>query len=642
MPARPSDPAMPLDAAVFANAQTRLLELERAAELDAAAEARRACTEQERERAGVMLRRLAVEDTTVGLGGRLLVDLVNPRGPLPAHRFGPGDVVVLRAVRQEGGDAARDLAGVVVKVRAAALVVSIDDDDAELPSLVHLERSAPDVTHRRMVAAVRAIAAPVSGDAATLRKVLLGARAADPAPTPLAASIEFFASDLDPSQREAVAVAMRARDVALLHGPPGTGKTTTVVEVIRQAVHRGERVLACAPSNVAVDNLVERLGRAGLRVVRLGHPARILEAAREFTLDALVAASADQKVAKDIRRDLDAQQRRLRRAGFAERREVRATVRSLRRELRDQEDATVAAILDGADVVLATTTGAADRLLDDRRFDLAVIDEAAQALEAACWIPIHKARRVVLAGDHLQLAPTILSEAAARDGLARTLFLRLAENPLTAPALAMLTTQYRMHASIMGWSSDAFYAGRLVAAAHVRTHRLADLPGVETTADTVVPLLFLDTAGCGHDETQERDDASKANPGEAAIVKAHVQALLRAGVAAADIGVITPYNAQVQLLREHFAAHDDLEVRTVDGFQGREKEAIVLSLVRSNAEGEVGFLADHRRLNVAVTRARRHCALVGDSATLARDPVLGGLLSHCAAHGEHRSAWGME
>lgn len=629
----------PLDPAAFAHEQVRLLELERAAELERSAQERQTSTEQERERAGVMLRRLTVADTTIGLGGRLLVELVHPRGPLPAHRFGPGEVVVLRAVRAHADEAGSDADGVVVAVKSSMLVVALDDEDAELPSLVHVERTAPDVTHRRLLAAVKALKSPLAGDAAVLRGVLLGARPAEFAATPTAAAMEFFAPDLDASQREAVALAARARHVALLHGPPGTGKTTTVVEVIRQAVHRGERVLACAPSNVAVDNLVERLGREGVRIVRLGHPARILPAAREFSLDALVAASADQRVTKDIRRDLDVQQRRLRRAGHVERRELRATVRGLRRELRAHEDATVDAVLDTADVVLTTTTGANDSLLGTRRFDVVVIDEAAQALEAACWIPIHRARRIVLAGDHLQLAPTILSDAAARGGLARTLFARLAEDPAI---LSMLTVQYRMHEAIMGWSSGAFYERRLTAADGVRAHVLADLPGVTATDDTRAPLLFLDTAGCGHDESADRDDASKANPGEAAIVRRHVEALLAAGVQAAAIGVITPYNAQVQLLREHLAAHEDLEVRTVDGFQGREKEAIVLSLVRSNPEGEIGFLADHRRLNVAVTRARRHCAIVADSATLAHDPILAGLIDYVTTHGEHRSAWGME
>lgn len=631
----------PLDPSAFVADQVRLLELERAAELERSAEERQTSTEQERERAGVMLRRLTVADTTVGLGGRLLVELVRQNGPLPAHRFGPGEVVVLRAVRAHADEGGSDADGVVVAVKSSMLVVALDDEDAELPSLVHVERTAPDVTHRRLLGAVKALKSPLAGDAAVLRNVLLGARPAEFAATPTADTLEFFARDLDASQREAVALATRARHVALLHGPPGTGKTTTVVEVIRQAVHRGERVLACAPSNVAVDNLVERLGREGVRIVRLGHPARILPAAREFALDALVAASADQRVTKDIRRDLDVQQRRLRRAGHVERRELRATVRGLRRELRAHEDATVDAVLDTADVVLTTTTGANDSLLGARRFDVVVIDEAAQALEAACWIPIHRGRRIVLAGDHLQLAPTILSDAAARGGLARTLFARLAEGPATAAALSMLTVQYRMHETIMGWSSGAFYERRLTAADGVRAHVLADLPGVTATDDTRAPLLFLDTAGCGHDESADRDDASKANPGEAAIVRRHVEALLAAGVPAAAIGVITPYNAQVQLLREHFAAHEDLEVRTVDGFQGREKEAIVLSLVRSNPEGQIGFLADHRRLNVAVTRARRHCAIVADSATLASDPILAGLIEHCTTHGEHRSAWGM-
>jgi ATP-dependent RNA/DNA helicase IGHMBP2 len=192
----------------------------------------------------------------------------------------------------------------------------------------------------------------------------------------------------------------------------------------------------------------------------------------------------------------------------------------------------------------------------------------------------------------------------------------------------------------MRWSSDALYGGRLEAAGQVRAHRLCDLAGVSTSPDTEAVFLLLDTAGCGLEETAADDDGSKANPGEVRIVAKHVESLLAAGVLPGQIAVITPYNAQVQLLRERLAAHAGLEISTVDGFQGREKEAVVLSLVRSNPEGEVGFLADRRRLNVAVTRARRHVALVGDSATLAHDAFLAGVLEHAARAGEHRSAWG--
>ncbi|MGA1606800.1 MAG: AAA domain-containing protein, partial [Planctomycetota bacterium] len=203
----------------------------------------------------------------------------------------------------------------------------------------------------------------------------------------------------------------------------------------------------------------------------------------------------------------------------------------------------------------------------------------------------------------------------------------------------MLTVQYRMHEAIMRWSSDALYEGRLTAATTVAAHRLADLPNAASNEDTTAPFLWVDTAGCGFEETADVHDGSRANPDEARLVARHVRALLEAGIAPEAIGVITPYNAQVQALRDVLADVQELEIGTVDGFQGREKEAIVLSLVRSNERGEVGFLAERRRMNVAVTRARRHVALIGDTATLACDPFLAGLIAHAQEHGTYRSAF---
>ncbi|GFH15464.1 R3H domain-containing protein, partial [Haematococcus lacustris] len=321
-----------------------------------------------------------------------------------------------------------------------------------------------------------------------------------------------------------------------------------------------------------------------------------------------------------------------------------------------------------------------------QRFDLVIIDEAAQAMEAACWAGLLKAPRAVLAGDHLQLPPTVISEQAAREGLACTLFERL-QGQYGEACCSMLTVQYRMHTSIMTWSSDALYEGRVTAHESVAGHTLADLPTsnheaqlpsssqpgpggrrkgatpsrsapastAEAPTSPLPVLLLIDTAGCGFEEEAEEEGDSKANPGEARAVMAHVkvevrlvyepslevcmQALVKAGVAPADIGVISAYNAQVALLRElRGDTFVGLEVSSVDGFQGREKEAIVISTVRSNAKGEIGFLADKRRMNVAVTRARRHCALVCDSETLSHDPFLHGLVQYFEERGEYASA----
>ena len=583
---------------------------------------------------GAALLRLQVADLEPGFGGRLHAVLRPSRGgDLPPHRFGPGDVVAARAHR----DDTERVTAVVVRARAAEVVVALDDDEAELPPLLRLDRVATDVTFRRLDDALRALAATAGRERERFLDMMFGER--DPEPTPPAAVAEWFDGGLDASQRAAITFALSAPGVARIHGPPGTGKTTALVEFCRQAVATGERLLACAPSNVAVDNLAARLAAAGVRVVRLGHPARMQADARDISLAQQVADSPDQRVLRDSRRDLDQALRALQKAkGRQDRAAARSDLRRLRGERRQLERAITRGIVDGADVVLATTTGASEAGIGERSFDRVVIDEAAQALEAACWIPLQHADRVVLAGDQHQLPPTGLSADAAARGLARTLFERLAEQPTTADAGRMLTVQYRMHERIMSWSDATFYEGKLEAAPAVAGHRLVDLDGVVSNAWTEEPLCFVDTAGCGHEETSEQDEASRHNPGEADLVVQIVTELIDAGVSPADLAVITPYNAQVQRLRERLP-QPALEIGTVDGLQGREKEAVVLSLVRSNDRGEVGFLADLRRLNVALTRARRHLTVVGDSATIACDAGLCALVELLQAEACYRSAF---
>ena len=621
--------------AEFATRHRGLLQLERAAEIAERERLLRDCSDAELVARGVTLLRMEVADLEPGFAGRLHATLRPSRGgDLPPHRFGPGDVAAIRGASGEGGAV---VAAVVVRARAAEVIVALDAELDELPPLVRLDRMTTDVTYRRLDQALRELGRDADRDRARFLDVIFGERAS--APFEPRAIGTWFDAGLDASQRDAVATALAAPQVARIHGPPGTGKTTALVELCRQAVAAGERLLACAPSNVAVDNLAAKLAAAGVRVVRLGHPARMQQDARDVSLAKQLADSPDQRVLRDSRRDLDQALRALQKArGRHERSAARAELRRLRDERRHLERAVTRGIVDGADVVLATTTGAAEADIGERAFDRVVIDEAGQALEAACWIAMRHADRVVLAGDHLQLPPTVRSVEAAAGGLTQTLFERLADQETTASASRMLTVQYRMHEQVMGWSSQTFYEGRLSAAAAVARHRLVDLPDVASNPWTEEPLVFVDTAGCGHEETAEREEASRHNPGEAALVARIVGELLEAGVAARDVAVITPYNAQAQRLRERLPDLA-LEIGTVDGLQGREKEAVVVSLVRSNDRGEVGFLADLRRLNVATTRARRHLTVIGDSATLACDAGLCALVEHLQQQACYRSAF---
>lgn len=626
-----------MDRCHFAAEHQRLLQLERAAEIAEAERLLRARSDAELQARGISLLRLEVVDLEPGFGGRLHVLLRPSRGDgLPAHRFGPGDVVTVRAKRDDPATCT----GVFVRTRDDTVIVALDDDDADVPPLVRLDQIVTDVTFRRLDAALRELQRDKKGDAARFLDVLFGERDPEFATAPATEAIAWFEPALDESQRQAVAHALRAEHIALIHGPPGTGKTTAVVELIRQAVGRGERVLACAPSNVAVDNLAERLLRAGLRIVRLGHPARVNAAVRDVSLASLVAEAPEQRLLRDVKREVDQGLRKVHRAkSRQDRHAARNEVKALRAELRQLEGAVTKGLVDGAEVVLATTVGAASELLAERPFDRVVIDEAAQALEAGCWIPLFRGKRAVLAGDHRQLPPTIQSAEASKGGLAHTLFERLMASPHGAAIGRLLTVQYRMHERIMGWSNARLYDGKIAAADAVRSHLLTDLPDVVANDWTTEPLCFVDTAGCGHDETAGDDEGSKSNLGEAELVVRIVQELREASVPANAIAVITPYNAQVQLLRSRLGGEADLEIGTVDGLQGREKEAVVVSLVRSNEQGEVGFLAELRRLNVALTRARRHLTVIGDSATLAHDRDLCGLVEHLQQHARYRSAF---
>ena len=436
--------------------------------------------------------------------------------------------------------------------------------------------------------------------------------------------------------------ALAAEDLAIIHGPPGTGKTTAVVELIRQIVRRGQTVLACAPSNLAVDNLLERLVAGGEHAIRLGHPARVLPELREHTLDLLVENHPEMRLVDKLTREAYALRRQASKYTRARpepgaRQAMRQEAKAMLAEARHLEDQITERLLDAAPILCATATSLDQSLLGQRRFDWCVMDEASQSTEPAAWVPLQFARRLVLAGDHCQLPPTVISPQAAAEGFDISLMERLMA--LDGPTIARrLEIQYRMNEAIMDFSSHEFYDGRLEAAPVVKQHVLRDLPGVAFNQLTETPVRFVDTAGASYDESAEPDGESRLNTLEGEVVCQSVQALLAAGLAAAAIAVITPYAAQARWLRERLKA-TGVEVDTVDGFQGREKEAVVVSLVRSNREGEIGFLADVRRMNVALTRARRKLIVVGDSATVTAHPFYQRLVNYFEAIGAYHSVW---
>ena len=484
---------------------------------------------------------------------------------------------------------------------------------------------------------------------------------------------------LNASQHAAVQAILANPNVAVVHGPPGTGKTTTLVAAIRLLCARESTVLVTAPSNTAADLLTERLADVGLNVVRIGNVSRVDEHVLPHTLDAILARHPESRNIRKVkmqaaewRRQTQRHKRTFSGEDRREREHLKQQVRELEAWARTLEERLVEEILTGAQAITCTLVGAASPLLERYKFRTCVMDEAAQALEPAAWIPIIKCSRVVLAGDPFQLPPTVKSQAAARQGLSKTLIERCLE--IIPQQVHLLTVQYRMHQAIMDFSNQYFYGGVLEAHESVRD-RLLTAPQVQKdeSGDTPHaafqhaafqhPVVFIDTAGTGFEEKINRQTGkestryqSKYNPDEGLLVREHLLQLLSifSSDALPSIGILSPYREQVNYLQDLVRDDADLaplllprsgEVRsglainTIDGFPGQERDVIYISLVRSNAKHEIGFLNDYRRMNVAMTRARMLLVVIGDSATIGNNPFYKAFLAYCDQSGLYQTAW---
>jgi superfamily I DNA and/or RNA helicase len=578
------------------------------------------------------------------MGGSIMLTLRkrNQSLTLPWTRLGNGSPVLLS---EEGPASATGWRGIVSRLQKDTIQVAFTEwseagllAKADLPTF-RLDRSSDEISRQRQRQALEQARGTNGTRLANLRDVLLGARA--PAFRP-PGEAPLLDTSLNESQQEAVRFALSAEEFAVIHGPPGTGKTTTLVEIIRQIVRSGQSVLATAPSNLAVDNLLERLLAAGENAIRLGNPARVLPELRAHTLDGLLENHADMRLARKLTREAyilrdQASKYTRARPEPGARQALRRESRQLLADARKIEDQVVDRLIRTTPIVCATTTGLDSRFLGARVFDWCVLDEASQGTEPVCWIALQYAGRLILAGDPFQLPPTILSAEAVAGGLRVSLIERLM-NQMDPRIARRLAVQYRMHERIMAFSSTEFYEGSLTASTMVRHHLLQDLPGIATNELTATPLDFIDTAGASYDETVEPEGESRFNQKEAELVLQKVQALLEAGLAPAGMAIITPYSAQVRLLRE-LLRQPEIEIDSVDGFQGREKEAVIVSLVRSNPEGEIGFLEDIRRMNVALTRARRKLIVIGDSATIGAHPFYQRMIAYFDAVGAYHSVW---
>ncbi|MCF7890267.1 IGHMBP2 family helicase [Candidatus Bipolaricaulota bacterium] len=638
----------------FKEKYQRLVQLEREEEMERHEREIRETSGREREKMGRALLHLRGKDVGEDLGGKRMVKF-SRKGEgekLPENELATGDLVMLSKKDPLRED---NPTGTVAKQTSYSTTVAFDGkpEDFLLSNGLRMDLYVNDVTYRRMLKGLEKF--PFHFNRELVEK-LIGLSSIEEV---LEVDLNLPYGDLDASQRKAIRRAVDAESFFCIHGPPGTGKTTTLAGFMEELVSRNEKVLATAASNTAVDNVVEFLTDRDLDVVRVGHPARVTPDLREVSLDYKIQENPRYQRSRKLREKAqllqdeqdsyqfpsgryrrgmsDSQIHQLARKGAGARGVSRSEIKEMSSWLKLQEEIdklyersqqleekAIDEIIDESDVVCTTNSTAGSSLLEGWTFDVVAIDEATQATEPSCLIPINKGSRVVMAGDHKQLPPTVLAEEAKNE-LQVTAFEKLVSregNSITE----MLLTQFRMNDKIMEFSDRNFYDGNLQAESSVANHTLDGLLQDNYKIDETEPSWFLEALGPGRPvsfldtgkiearERQRPGSTSRENPVEATIVS-RLEKWLIDCLPPKNIGVISPYDDQIDLLNSRID-EENLEIKTVDGFQGREKEVIVISFVRSNEEDELGFLKDVRRLNVSLTRARRKLIMIGDSRTL--------------------------
>lgn len=587
----------------------------------------------ERRKQGVTWYPVQLVNKYISTGERYSVEFQRTSHTEQNHAFQVGAVVSVFS----GLDAdAETVPGVVSFVRRDKMKVVLNSDDA--PDWLKQGKLGVNLlfdegTYREMNRALKEVASAETGRLADLREILYGAKSPE-----FKKGFDFQSVNLNEGQNAALSLIFNAKDVAIIHGPPGTGKTTTLINAIKEVVKTEKQVLVCAQSNAAVDLLVEKLDNLGIEVLRIGHPARLTPEVIENSLDVKISKHAFFKELKEIRKRSDEYRRmgqKYKRSFGHEERMQRKLVMKEARMFKEDADRIESQItedlIDQAQVVACTLTGSTHYLLRDRMFRSIFIDEASQALEPACWIAIRKAYRVIMAGDHLQLPPTIKSLKAAKDGLAETLFEKAIQHINES---VMLETQYRMHPDIMKFSGDHFYKGELKTAGDV----------VQRERESKLEhFVFIDTAGCGFNEKVKEETLSTYNADEADLLIRHLSNNLSVDH---SVGIIAPYKAQIEILRDLVlknpsfdAVREQVSVNTVDAFQGQERDVIYISLTRSNDKNEIGFLKEYRRMNVAMTRAKTQLVIIGDSATLGKDSFFNAVIDYSQHIGGYKSAF---
>ncbi len=587
----------------------------------------------ERRQKGVTWYPVQLVNRFISTGERYTLELDRTSHLEQNHAFQVGAIASVFSGHGEDADA---ISGVISYVRRDKMRIVLNADDAPdwlKDGKLGVNLLFDEGGYREMQKALKEVQSADTGRLADLREILYGAKQAS-----FKKGFDFQSVNLNEGQNRALSQIFNAKDVAIIHGPPGTGKTTTLVNAIKEVVKTEKQVLVCAQSNAAVDLMVEKLDGLGIEVLRIGHPARLTPEVIENSLDVKISKHPFFKELREIRKRSDEYRKKglkyKRNFGHEERMQrkmVMHEAKMLKGDADRIESQITEDLVDRAQVIACTLVGSTHRLLQDRTFRSVFIDEASQALEPACWIAIKKAHRVIMAGDHLQLPPTIKSIKAAKDGLANTLFEKAIKH---IDESVMLETQYRMHPDIMKFSGDHFYGGQLKTAEDVL---------LREKGSELEHFVFIDTAGCGFAEKVKKETLSTYNKEEADLLVKHLSNNLSLDK---SVGIIAPYKAQIELLRDLVmknpafdAVRDQVSINTVDAFQGQERDVIYIGLTRSNEQNEIGFLKEYRRMNVAMTRAKSQLVIIGDSATLGRDAFYNSVIDYAQQIGGYKSAF---
>jgi len=600
----------------------------------------------EQRKMGICWYPIDLESSKYDLGERFLITVSRMPEHHQGHNFQSGALVQL--FRNTNNEIRENefVTGVVNRVKEDKMTITLNCD--ELPDWAQQKNLGVQLLfdeniYKQMTKAVNHLLQTNDEKIVKQKRILLGSEEAF-----FKEQKPVFSEYLNTAQNKALNNVLNAQDTAIIHGPPGTGKTTTLVQAIIETVKKEPQVLVCAQSNAAVDLLVEKLSLKGINVVRLGHPARVSEEILQYTLDARTVKHESYKELRAVRRQADEYRKMAakykRHFGSEERnqrRELYKEARKLSQEAKQLAFYIQNDIISKAQVVACTLIGAAHDNLSGLQFNTVFIDEASQALEPASWIPIIKSQRVIFAGDHHQLPPTIKSYKAASEGFQETLFEKAIKRN---NADVMLNIQYRMNEKIMQFSSSQFYDSQLIADKSVINHKLFE-------SDSV--FEFIDTAGAGFTEEINLKTLSLRNKEEASTLLKHLIAYSQdietndALRNLSSIGIISPYKEQTLWLKKIILENDNLppffknmmNINTVDSFQGQERDVIYISLVRSNDKNKIGFLSDIRRMNVAITRARKKLVVIGDSATIAKNKFYSDFLDYVDKQALYRSAF---